>query len=731
MTLKGQGATGSGQPGRGQEPTQVRNVVLVGHGGSGKTTLAEAVLAATGAITRAGRVEDGSTVCDHEDVEHRLGRSVSLAVASTVADDETLTGGGAVRINLVDTPGHADFVGELRAGLRAADAALFVVSAVDGIDGSTRMVWEECAAVGMPRAVVVTHIDQPRGDFETMLEICQRLFGDGVHPLYLPLLADDDTPAGLIGLLSGTVYDTSSGSREARPADPEHLEAVSGRRDALIEAVITESEDDTLLDRYLGGEQVGFDTLVDDLETAVARGSFHPVLPCVPTMGLGVPELIEMVCRCFPQPEEHVLPPVYSPAGAPREALSGNPNEPLVAEVVRTTTDPYVGRVSLVRVFSGTLRPDTPVHVSGHFARFSGHPDDENWHAEHDVDEKVGAISRPLGATLTPLQHAVAGDIVAVARLSHAETGDTLSDPASPAVMEPWVMPQPLLPVAISARSSSEEDKLMQGLARLQAEDPTVRVDVDPHTHQMVMWTMGEQQLEVLLDRLRSRAGVEVTTAPVRVHVRETVKATATAQGRHVKQSGGHGQYAVAEIQVEPLPEGSGFEFVDKVVGGAVPRQFIPSVEKGVRAQLEKGVTGYPMVDLRVTLTGGKAHSVDSSDAAFQTAGALALKEAANTAGVQLLEPMDDVQITLDDEFVGTVLADLASRRARVRGTEPVGPGRSKVLAEVPAFELTRYASDLRALAHGTGTFTREYARHSPAPPHVAERLAAAAGNGS
>ena len=264
-------------------------------------------------------------------------------------------------------------------------------------------------------------------------------------------------------------------------------------------------------------------------------------------------------------------------------------------------------------------------------------------------------------------------------------------------------MPEPLLPVAISARSSSEEDKLVQGLARLQAEDPTVRVEVNPATEQLLMWTMGEQQLEVLLDRLRTRAGIEVLVQPVRVAVRETVRSAAHGLGRHVKQSGGHGQYAVAQIEIEPLPQGGGFEFVDRVVGGAVPRQFIPSVEKGVRNQLERGINGHPMVDLRVTLVGGKAHSVDSSDAAFQMAGSLALREASHSAGVQLLEPLDSVTITVDDEFVGAVLADLASRRGRVRGTEPVATGRSSVLAEVPEVELTRYAVDLRALAHGTG----------------------------
>ena len=296
-------------------------------------------------------------------------------------------------------------------------------------------------------------------------------------------------------------------------------------------------------------------------------------------------------------------------------------------------------------------------------------------------------------------------------------------------MLSPWVDAGTLLPVAISARSSSEEDKLVQGLARLQAEDPTVRVEVNPATEQLLMWTMGEQQLEVLLDRLRTRAGIEVLVQPVRVAVRETVRSAAPGLGRHVKQSGGHGQYAVAQIEIEPLPQGGGFEFVDRVVGGAVPRQFIPSVEKGVRNQLERGINGHPMVDLRVTLVGGKAHSVDSSDAAFQMAGSLALQEASHSAGVQLLEPLDAVTITVDDEFVGAVLADLASRRGRVRGTEPVATGRSSVLAEVPEVELTRYAVDLRSLAHGTGSFSREYLRHAPAPEHVLERLTAAPGS--
>jgi elongation factor G len=712
------------QSGGEQPPDRIRNVVLVGHASSGTTTLVEALLVASGALNRAGRVEDGTTVTDHDEAEQRLGRSVSLAVASCVHD--------GVRINLVDTPGHADFVGEVRAGLRAADAALFVVSSVDGVDGATRVLWEECAAVGMPRAVVVTHVDQPRGDFDESVAVCQRLFGDGVQPLYLPLLGDDELPAGLLGLLSQSVYDYSGtgGDPAARPvtreADPEHLEAMEEARGALVEGIIQESEDDSLLDRYLAGEQVSYDTLVADLEKAMVRGAFHPVLPVVAPTGLGVDQLLEVLVRGFPSPLQQALPPVTTPDGEPREPLTCDPKGPLVAEVVKTTSDPYVGRVSLVRIFSGTLEPDTPVHVSGHFSRFSQRPQDDEWHPDHDVEERVGAVSRPFGAKLTPLQRGRAGDIVAVARLTRAETGDTLSDPAHPALMEPWLMPDPLLPVAVNAKSSADEDKLGQALARLQAEDPTVRVEMNPETKQMLLWAMGEAHLDALIDRLRTRGGVDVTTEPVRVAMRETFAGAGTGHGRHVKQSGGHGQYAVCDIDVEPLPEGSGFEFVDRVVGGAVPRQYIPSVEKGVRAQMAKGVAaGYPMVDIRVTLVGGKAHSVDSSDAAFQTAGALALKDAANQAGISMLEPVDEVEAVVDDEYVGAVLSDLATRRGRVTGTDSVGSGggRSRVTAEVPAAELTRYAADLRSLAHGTGTFTRRYCRHAVAPQHVVSRL--------
>jgi elongation factor G len=689
----------------------VRNVVLVGHSGAGKTSLVESLLAATGTVSRAGRVEDGTTVTDFDEAEHRQQRSISLALAPLVH--------AGIKVNLLDTPGYADFVGDLRAGLRAADAALFVVSAVDGVDGATQMLWEECAAVGMPRAVVVTKLDKDRADFDEAVAICQRVFGDGVMPLYLPMAADDGSPAGLLGLLSQTVFDYSDGTRSERQPDAEHLPLIADARSRLIEGIIAESEDESLMDRYLGGEDIDLKVLVDDLETAVARGSFYPVLATAAPTGLGTAELLEVVTQAFPSPLEHEVPPVTNPDGEPHGPLTCDPTGPLVAEVVKTTTDPYVGRVSLVRVFSGTLRPDQVLHVSGHFLADRGHED-------HDVDEKVGALTSPLGKTQRTISRAVAGDICAVAKLTRAETGDTLSAKEEPLLMEPWLMPDPLLPVAVVPKSKADEDKLSQGIGRLVAEDPTLRLEHNPETHQVVLWCMGEAHLDVLLDRLRSRYGVEVESVPLRVQLRETFAGTATGHGRHVKQSGGHGQYAVCDIEVEPLESGSGFEFVDKVVGGAVPRQFIPSVEKGVRTQMERGVAaGYPVVDIRVTLTDGKAHSVDSSDMAFQTAGALALKEAAKGTTVHMLEPVDELSVLVSDEYVGAVMSDLSTRRGRVTGTESVGSGRSLVKAEVPQVEVTRYAVDLRSLSHGTGTFSRTYVRHEPMPSQLAAKLQA------
>lgn len=684
-----------------EDPARIRNIALVGHSGAGKTLLIEALLAANGMITRKGSIADGTTVSDSDPAAVHQQRSVTLSLVPLLIDD--------VKVNLLDTPGYPDFIGEMRAGLRAADAALFVVSAVDGIDATTTALWGECEQARLPRAVVITRTDHPRADYDGALAACRKAFGDGVLPLYVPVRTDGDA-AGLLGLLSGTVTEYAEGeSPLTRNADAGVLAGAEAARGELIEGIIAESEDETLMDRYLGGEDIDTAVLVEDLETAVARGSFFPVLPTSALTGLGTAELLEVLVRAFPPPTERSLQDVTDLSGQPGSPLGCDPSGPLAAEVVRTSIDPFLGRICLVRVFSGTLREDSPVHVGGHGLADRGHQD-------HDTDERVTHIYSPLGATLRPVPYAVAGDICALAKLGSAETGDTISGRDNPLMLATWEMPEPLLPVAVEPDSRSDEDALARSLGKIAAGDPTLRVERNAETHQLVLWCMGEAHAEVVLDRLREQ-GVKLHTVDVVTPLRETFAAPSSGHGRHVKQSGGHGQYAVCDIDVEPLHRGAGFEFLDKTVGGVIPGTFIPSVEKGVRAQMEKGVSaGFPVVDVRVTLTGGKAHSVDSSDAAFQAAGALALREAAAGGKIQLLEPVSSVGITVSDEHVGSVMSDLSSRRGRLTGTTSSGDGLTQISAEVPDQELLRYAIELRALTAGTGRFTRRYLRHDPVP---------------
>lgn len=665
-------------------PDRIRNVVLVGPSGGGKTTLLEHLLVTAGAVPRAGSVEEGTTVCDHDEFEQSHTRSVSLSVAPVVH--------AGVKINFIDTPGYADYVGEVRAGLRAADCALFVVAANDGVDHATAALWAECRRVAMPRALVVTKLDHARADAEGVVAAAQAAFGGSTGDKVLPVYVVEGDR--LVGMITGGTDDP--------------------RRGELIEGVIEESEDEGLMDRYLAGEEIDEAALVTDLEKAIATAHFFPVVPACAQTGVGLTELLDLCVRAFPAPAEHVPPTAYTPAGKEAEPVVCDPDAPLVAEVVRTTSDPYVGRVSLVRVFSGTFDPDSPVHVSGHFSSFFG---ESAGHPDHDEDERVGALSYPFGDQLVPARRVVAGDIAAVARLTVAETGDTLSSVDRPVVLEPWELPEPLLPVAIEAATKSDEDKLSGALTRLAAEDPSLRVEHNPETRQIVLWVLGEAHADAALDRLERRFGVKVEPVELVVPLREAFTAPSKGHGRHVKQSGGHGQYAIVDIEVQPLPEGSGFSFVDRVVGGAVPRQFIPSVEKGVRAQMERGVRlGYPVVDLEVTLVDGKAHSVDSSDMAFQSAAALALRDAAESGAVAMLEPYDEVAVSVPDEHVGAVMSDLSSRRGRLLGTEQAEDeeGRTVVRAHVPQRELVRYAIDLRSTTHGAGAFTRSFAHYEP-----------------
>ncbi len=671
-------------------PDEVRNVVLIGNAGSGKTSLFEQLLKARIPGYRG----------EKEDAE----RAAQLYLAS-VENRGTVT-------NLLDAPGHPDFVGELRAGIRAADAALFVISAADGIDGAAVALWEECEAARLPRIIALTKLDAGHADFDASVAAAQAAFGEGVMPTHVPTLSAPGVISGNIGLLSLEEHDYSGKEVTNRKlnADDDDVEAYRG---PLIEAIIQEAEDDSLMDRYLSGEELDTDYLLDDLMKAVATANLFPVVPVASNTGVGVEELLRLIAHGFPTPSVHANPPITTPAGEPLPTPGADPAAPLVAQVIRTTTDPFAGRLSMVRIFSGTLRAEDTVHVAGRGARSE----------DHDSDERIGVIQAVVGTELKPRNQAIAGEIVLVPKLSTAETGDTLSAKDRPAVIDRWTLPDPLLPLAIRAATRNDEDKLAGALNRLVVEDTTVRLDRGAND-QLVLWTTGQAHADLLLARLVERYGVKVEQDELKIALRETFTGKATAMGRHVKQSGGHGQYAVCNIEVEPLERGAGFEFVDKVVGGAVPRQFIPSVEKGIRAQLEKGVfAGYPMVDVRVTLFDGKAHSVDSSDMAFQLAGALAIKEAATPKVVGLLEPIDLVTVTVGEEYLGPVMTDLSGRRAQLLGSDSEGH-KAIIRALVPQSELSRYAIDLRGIGHGSGTFTREFHGYELLPSNLADKYA-------
>jgi elongation factor G len=673
------------------DPADLRDVVLVGHTGAGKTALVQALVAATGT---------GSPTSE-------VGRSASVTVTPVEF--------AGTRINLVDTPGHPDFVGGLRAGLSTADAAVFVVSAADGLDGATALLWDECAAAGLPRAVVVTHLDRPRADFEESVAVCRRVLGDGVVPLYLPL--HDETPAGddvvvaLIGLLSMRLFHYLPAGRQVLDADPEHHRLVETHRADLVETIVQESEDDALLGRYLAGEPVSPDVLSRELERAVARGGCHPVLPVATASGVGIVELLELLVGGFPAPTDRPLPPVTTPDGHPREPLGCDPAGPLVAQVVRTTTDPTAGRLSLLRVFSGILRPESPVGLGRGGAHRTSRP-----------------AARPVPV---PHRRCVAGDFCVVTGLAQAEVGDTLSDLGAPLLIDPWDLPEPLLPVAIRVagpppgadRVDPDHARLAAALARLCADDRTMRTERDGRTGQLVLWATGETQVAVLLAALSELYGAEVTGEPVRLSLQETFAAPGSGWARlpdpvgHLAAGAGSESTQVGvEVEVEPLPPGAGIEFVDRT-GGEVPASYVAAAERGARARAGQGLRGgHPLTDVRVTLTAGPRRPTGSDETAVGAAAGLALEDAA-AVGLRLLEPVDAVEVTVDDEYLDAVLTDLSVRRGRVTGTEQPGTGRSTVRADVPAASLARYAVELRSIAHGTGVLTRRPAGHEPAPP--------------
>jgi elongation factor G len=672
---------------------KVRNVALVGHGGAGKTTLVEALLHRAGTINRLGRVEDGSTVSDHDPEEQRRGISLSLAVAPFEWKGH--------KVNLIDTPGYADFLGDVRAALRVVDLAVFVVSAVDGVEVQTEAIWREATRLGVPRMVFINKLDRERASFERTLEQLRERLGAGVAPLELPIGAEADF-RGVADLLTDTahIYDGGVPHTEPIPDDMEELEHQV--HDNLVEGIVV--ADDQLLERYLEGEVPGLEELEHALTLGIETASVFPVVIGSATAEVGIDRLADLLVEIGPPPADR---PTVVRAGDTEVEVPADPDGKPLAMVFKTIADPFVGQVSLLKVLSGTIRND-----------------------DHLINSRTGNAERLHGLFIVrgkehePVDALAAGDIGGVAKLAGTATGDTLAPKGQPVLVDPIEPPAPVLATAVVAKTQADDDKLATALHRLQEEDAALVVDRDEETHQTVLRGTGETHLAITLERLQRKFGVNLTTDDVLVRYRETISAPASAEGKHKKQSGGHGQFAVCTIEVEPLERGGGFEFVDKIVGGAISRGYIPAVAKGVEETMARGgVNGYPVVDVRVTLIDGKEHSVDSSEMAFRAAGRLAFREAMAKAEPVVLEPIMKLDVTVPADLLGDVMGDLTSRRGKVQGTEQGEAGEQTIYALVPESELLRYAIELRSLTGGRGRFAVDHDHYDVMPTHLVDKI--------
>jgi elongation factor G len=677
---------------------QIRNVALVGHGGSGKTSLAEALLHRAGAINRMGRVEDGTTVCDFDPEEQRRGISLSLSLAPFEWRDH--------KINLVDAPGYADFMGDVAAALRIADLAVFVVSAVDGVEVQTEEAWELARRLGVPRMVFVNKLDRERANFDATLAQLRDRLGSGIAPLELPI-GEEAAFRGIADLLTDTahIYEGGVPHTEAIPDDMEELEHQV--HDNLVEGIVV--ADDTLLERYLDGDVPSVEELEKALHDGIADATVFPVLVGSATREVGIDRLADFLVEIGPSPADRPVPISAGNGEAPEEidVAADSAGDPL-AFVFKTIADPYVGQVSLFRVVSGTLRPD-----------------DHLVNSRTGTDERLHGLLTVRGKEQETVGELVAGDIGAVAKLTATATGDTLAPRGKPVRVAPIEQPEPTLAVAVVPRTQADEDRLAPALHRLVDEDPALRVERVDETHQTLLHGTGETHLQITLEKLTRKFGANVDTEDVRVAYRETITGAAKGvEGRHKKQTGGHGQFGVCIIDMEPLPRGDGFAFASTVVGGAISRSYIGAVQKGIEETMASGgVYGYPVVDVSVTVTDGKEHSVDSSEMAFKVAGRLAFRAAMAQANPVILEPVSRLEVTVPVDLQGDVMGDLNAKRGRVQGTESEGDGRQTIIALVPTSEIQRYAIELRSLTGGRGRFRSVHDHYDVLPTHLVDAV--------
>ena len=673
----------------------IRNVALVGHGGCGKTSLAEALLFTSGGIDRLGKVDDGTTTSDYDPDEIKR----KISINATIAPCEWQ----GTKINFIDTPGYADFVGDVKSALKVVEGALLVVCAVSGIEVGTETTWEFAQETGVPRAIFINKMDRENADFYAVAEALRVRFGSRVVPVQLPI-GSQDSLKGVVDLVEMKAQVGAGKATEGEiPADM--ADAVAKYREALIEAAA--EVDDELITKYLEGEELTTEEIARGLAEGFRAGKVVPIFVGSALKDIGAAGLLDKIVATFPSPAELEAVKGLNPQSKAEEQRKPLDSEPFSALVFKTLADPYVGKLTYFRVYSGVLKSDT--HA---------------FNSTEGIDERIGQVYLLKGKNQEATAEVHAGDIGAVAKLAETGTGDTLCDKAKPIKYPAIEFPAPVYSVAIKAKTKADEDKMGPSLARLADEDPTFQYRREAETGETLVSGLGESHVEIVVDRLKRKFGVVVEVDTPKTPYRETVTTTASAQGKHKKQTGGRGQYGDAWVEISPLERGAGFQFQDAIVGGAIPRQYIPAIEKGVREAMERGIlAGYPVVDMKARVYDGSYHNVDSSEMAFKMAGIIAFQNAAEKANPVLLEPIVSLEVIVPDEYMGDVIGDLNTKRGRILGMEPLSDGKQRIRALVPQGEMLRYAIDLRSIARGRGSFTMEQSHYEAVPAHAAQQI--------
>jgi elongation factor G len=678
---------------------KIRNVAIVGHGGVGKTSLVESILMIAGATTRLGKIDDGTTVTDFDPDE--IKRKISLNTAVAYCDYK------GYRLNLIDTPGYGDFVADARAGLRVANAAVVVVDAVAGVQVQTEKVWKFANDYDLPRVVLINRLDRERADFFRTLESMQKRLKGRLAPFQIPMGAEAGF-SGVVDLIAMKALVTTDGKVSETEIPADLMETATAHREKLAEAAA--ETDDDLLAKYLEEGSIGEAEMLDALKKAVFAGTLVPVMAASAARSIGIAPVLELILKEFPSPLDQGEIAGVDPRTKAEVTRAPDPKAPMSALVFKTISDPHVGKLSLFRVYSGTFKSDSQV-----------------FNATRDAKERVGHLGWLMGKTQKPVESLGPGEIGVVAKLKDTQTGDTLCDEAHPVLLPGINFPEPSISFAIQPKSRGDEDKISTALHRMTEEDPTLHHHFDPETKQLLVSGIGQLHVEVVVERMKRKYNVDVALLPPRIPYKETVKGRSEVQGKYKKQTGGRGQYGDTWLRVEPLSRGGGFEFVDDIFGGAIPRNFIPSVEKGVRDCMKRGIlAGYPVVDLKVTLYDGSYHDVDSSDMAFQIAASMGLQKGFMEARPCLLEPIMNVEISAPSEQAGDVIGDINGRRGRVVGMEPDGEVVA-VRAQVPMAEMLTYESSLRSMTGGRGGYSMEFSHYEEVPGQLADKVVAAA----